>query len=887
MFQISVITSVKPDKLTKTLRWQNGQIVTESGGHMVLGVVKVIMIACLLGLAEVIHGLHKNQALCYGIPKGSSDGFEAEIKAEKMLTEYDAAIARSNHYFEYHGSEPAVLMLDIDQKPGEKPLSMDEVVSIIRSAVPELQTVKMLWIPSASSQIFHAETGERLTGICGQRLYIIVNRASDIPQLGQIIVKRLWLAGHGYIKIGSRGQMLLRTLVDATVWQPSRLDFAAGANCISPLEQRERQHELIYGTQAVLNSLKPLTPEEETQFSFLVKQAKEETKPAADKRFEDFLQSESEKLPEVEREAYVSRQRKSRGSLYLFGDQKLIVINSDGCEQEITIQEILLNPEKYDKLRVLDPIDPDYGDRESVGILNLRGGKPNLYCFTRECCYTLVKLNKFGLPDAELVALADMSDAEYERNRVAAAKDLGVRVKFLDQAVKYFQGEMAIIPRPKEIFLPEWDVQPSSEAVKPIELADRIYATLCHYVVADGAYLAVATMWIMLTWLIERATVMPRIIISAPEKGCGKTVCLTTIGMLCQKPIQSASITPASLFRLINLYQPTLLIDEADTLPKENDQLRGLLNAGHTRDSAIVIRTEEVNGEYTPVVHKCFGAIALAGIKLEKKLPGTVLSRGILIQLRKKKRDEKTHSIRRANKKDSRRIQQQLARFGADFADKFEKMEPQLDELDNRDADNWEPLIAIAMLCGSEWEARIRLAATALTADSNSESIDIRLLRDIKAVFESKKASELTTAELIDGLSKIDTAPWRSFSKGGCISARHLADRLEPFGVRPIQLGRSRIYDKNPRGYRLDDFNDTFERYLGERKQGSCQSMVTEGPSHEISIPEGLKPSQVSPTEISDSGEKPVSTKSKPADKESPLPDIDRKTECDLDQIEI
>ncbi len=842
MILISVISSVTPDKLTKTLCLRNDQIVSEPGGHMVLGMVKVIMIACLLGLAEVIHGLNKNQALCYGIPKGSSDGFEAAIKAEKMLTEYDDAIARSNHYFEYNHDGPGVIMLDYDPKDGEEPLSKDELVNKIRSAVPELQDVKMLWIPSASSNIYDRETGEQLAGNRGQRLYMIVKRGSDIPEIGKIIAKRLWLAGYGYIKIGSRGHMLLRTPLDATVWQPSRLDFAAGANCIPPLEQKERKHELVDGTQEVLNSLKPLTPEEESQFTVLVKKAKEEAKPAADKRFDDFLEIESQKLPKVEREAYIARQRRARESLYLFSDQTLIVIESDGCEKEVTIKEILSNPERYDKLRALDPIDPDYGDREAVGILNLTDGKPNLYCFNRQCCYTLVKLNKYGLPDDELIALAEMTEAEYERKRGAAAKDLGLRKAFLDQAVKDYKSEMFSNHGKDEEFMEEWVIKPCPGPVKPQELADKIYTTFSQYIIADCGYLAVATMWVMLTWLIEKLTVMPKLIFTAPDKGCGKTVSLTSIAFFSRKPIQSASITPSSLFRLINLYQPTLLIDEADTLPKENDQLRGLLNAGHTRDSAIVIRTEERNGQYTPVIHKCFSAVAMAGIKLEKKLPGTVLSRGILIQLRKKMRGEKTLNIRRACKEDFKRIKQQLARFAIDFGEKFEKIEPKIDDLDNRDFDNWEPLVAIAMLCGPEWEARIRNAASALTQNTAAESIEIRLLRDIKAVFENKKATELATSEIIDALAKLDTAPWRSFSRGACISARQIADRLEPFGIKPVQLGRKQKLEKNPRGYKLCDFGDAFQRYLPE-----CEPQHPEQPPADTS---GMVDQKAPPPEI-------------------------------------
>lgn len=812
---LSKINSSKPNRLTKTLHLQDGGIVSRPGGHMVLGMVQVIVISCLLGLAEVILGLNKNQALCYGLPKGAKEGYQNEIKVEKLLTEYDEAIARSNQYFEFNPDGPGVLMIDYDPKSGEEPRSPEVVIEHLRSGVPELRNVKMLWLPSASSDIYNNETGEKMAGIKGQRLYIIVDRASDIPSFGKIIFKRLWLAGHGYVKIGSCGQLLVRTLVDPTVWQPSRLDFASGADCESPLEQIRTEPKVIDGEKDTLLSLEPLTPEEENEFSRLVREAKEIAKPHAEKKFEEYLEKESAKLPADQREAFVARQRAKSKNSYLFGDDMLFVINAEGCEEHVSVQEVLDNPHKYDKCRILDPLDPDYGNRDDVGILNLLDGQPNAYLFNRQTCFKLVRLNEFGLPDAELARLADMTPMEYERVRKETAKEFGVRVSFLDQAVDHQRSANVCLPASTP-FLPEWAVKPYSQAVNPGKLADEIYATLCKFVVADPIFLMVVAMWCMLTWLINKASVLPRLVISAPDKGCGKTVCLTAVGLVAQRSLQSSSISPASFFRLVQEYQPTILIDEADTLPKDSDQLRGLLNAGHTRESANVIRTEEVNGQYTPVIFGCFCPVALAGIKLEKKLSGTVLSRGILIQLRKKLPGEKVQKIRRASKAAMIALREKLARFAIDFGEQFEKLEPELEELGNRDGDNWEPLLAIAELCGPEWQERIKQAAIAMTADSNAESIDVRLLRDIKAIFENKKTDQVTTSDMIDGLAKMETAPWRQFSRGMCINARQIADRLEPFGIKPAQLGVNPNDGKNRRGYRRSDFADAFERYLGE-----------------------------------------------------------------------
>src|SRR5260221_610896 len=81
------------------------------------------------------------------------------------------------------------------------------------------------------------------------------------------------------------------------------------------------------------------------------------------------------------------------------------------------------------------------------------------------------------------------------------------------------------------------------------------------------------------------------LIINSPEKGCGKTTVLDVVGRTCSRPLFTSNITPAALFRVVEAVQPTLLIDEADSFAAENEELRGVINSGHTRSGAFVIRT--------------------------------------------------------------------------------------------------------------------------------------------------------------------------------------------------------------------------------------------------------------------------------------------------------
>ena len=62
----------------------------------------------------------------------------------------------------------------------------------------------------------------------------------------------------------------------------------------------------------------------------------------------------------------------------------------------------------------------------------------------------------------------------------------------------------------------------------------------------------------------------------------------------------ASNISPSALFRYVEEIRPTLLIDEADSFVKDNEEMRGILNSGHTKAAAHVIRNVEVSGEHKP-----------------------------------------------------------------------------------------------------------------------------------------------------------------------------------------------------------------------------------------------------------------------------------------------
>jgi putative DNA primase/helicase len=310
-----------------------------------------------------------------------------------------------------------------------------------------------------------------------------------------------------------------------------------------------------------------------------------------------------------------------------------------------------------------------------------------------------------------------------------------------------------------------------------------------------------------MTWFIDVVQVAPLAIITSPEKRCGKSQLLFLLGRLSARAITTSSISPAALYRTIDAWCPTLLIDEADAFMRDNEELRGLLNSGHTRESAYVIRT--VGDDFTPTKFNTWGAKALAGIG---HLADTLMDRAIILELRRKLPHEEVDRIRHAEPGLFDSLRSKLGRFSEDYREQVREARPPLPQsLNDRAQDNWEPLLAIAMAAGNDWLQLGTVAALKLSgSESLAQTIGTELLADIHEIFGDNR-DRITTAELIRLLCKDEEKPWATFNRGNPITPRQVAKRLKEYGIisRSIRLGI-----ETAKGYTLDQFQESFSRYL-------------------------------------------------------------------------
>jgi putative DNA primase/helicase len=271
-----------------------------------------------------------------------------------------------------------------------------------------------------------------------------------------------------------------------------------------------------------------------------------------------------------------------------------------------------------------------------------------------------------------------------------------------------------------------------------------------------------------------------------------------------------------------------LLIDEADASLRGNEELRGIINSGHTRESAYVLRT--VGDEHQPTRFNTFCPKAIAGIGRQA---ATIEDRSIIIQLQRKTPDEKIVRLRHIEPEIFNDLRARLARFAQDYGEAIEhaKIKNLPDALNDREQDNWEPLFAIADLAGPEWLAIATDAALALSGADTTQSRSVELLIDIQRIFQAKRGKSLFTEALISELCSDPEKPWAAYGKTGKpITARQVARLLKDFGVKSQTI---REGENTGKGYLLTAFCDAFNRYIFSGGAGSGISSVTTSQTNE------------------------------------------------------
>lgn len=352
------------------------------------------------------------------------------------------------------------------------------------------------------------------------------------------------------------------------------------------------------------------------------------------------------------------------------------------------------------------------------------------------------------------------------------------------------------------------------------EVLTDLHAFLGRFVAYPSPDAQVAhTLWIAHTHLMPAWESTPRIAFLSPEPGSGKTRALEITELLVPHPVEAVNVTPAYLFRKVGDSdgKPTILFDEIDTVfgpkAKDNEEIRGLLNAGHRRGavagrcvvSGKTVRTEEI---------PAYCAVAMAGLG---GLPDTLLSRAVIVRMRRRAPNESVEPFRRrVHCADGWKLRDQLDAWTGDVLGTVAKAWPEMpDGIADRDADVWEPLLAVADAAGGKWRETARVAAVALVAASkeSTPSLGVRLLKDLRTVFGDR--DEMSTEAIITALHALDEAPWAELNGKG-VNSRYLGKSLRKYEVHSenVRIGAAVL-----KGYKRERLWDPWTRYLPEESK--------------------------------------------------------------------
>jgi Protein of unknown function (DUF3631) len=419
----------------------------------------------------------------------------------------------------------------------------------------------------------------------------------------------------------------------------------------------------------------------------------------------------------------------------------------------------------------------------------------------------------------ELERLAALDTGQYEVERKNAAAKLGFRAVVLDGLREEKRREMkldspSLSGAGQGRVLQFREFLPWADEIEGDRVTSALSATFKRFVRMSDAKADACALWVLLDWTIDKFPIAPRLCITSPTKQCGKSTLLELLGRVSHRPLNSGSVTPAALFRAIEQFHPTFLLDENEKFLEVGSDFHALLNQGHRRGQ-FVIRTQGDNHELVMFDTFCMVAFARNG-----RIPDDLEQRSIVIELQRRLPGEPLEVLKEECEHLDN-LSRMCQRWADDCKDAIaEAPAPNMGELINRTADNWRPLFTIADIIGSDWPDRIRDACAELTKN-DPDSNDTLLLGDIKAAFDDeRKTDRLFSETLCEALAAMEGRPWAEYGKSGRpITKNQLAARLRRFKADaeckvPIEPKTTWIGSQSRRGYERHQFVEAWDRYL-------------------------------------------------------------------------
>ena len=416
---------------------------------------------------------------------------------------------------------------------------------------------------------------------------------------------------------------------------------------------------------------------------------------------------------------------------------------------------------------------------------------------------------------AMLSKLRAEGPANWQRARSMLKAIDGVMIGDLDRMTAPAGGENGDGKQGRPI---EWnDPEPWPEPVAGAALLNEIASFIARYVSLPVELADTVTLWIVVTWIHSRLDISPFLNLTSATKRCGKSLLLEVLGEFVYRPLPvGGKVTSAALFRVIEAHAPTLLLDEADTYLRDDDELRGVVNGSQRQSSAYILRSVGDDHEPRQFVTWCPKAIAGIG-----GLPDTVLDRSIVLRLERRPPNVPLASWRDRDKSAVGTLRRKLDRWISDFEANIVAGLSAVEfpsGLHDRARDAWEALLAIGNAAGGDWvgpSGRAWRACECVMAGTAGEESGARetLLADLRTIFEAEGwPAAIGSKAILDKLTAMEGRPWGEWSRGKQLSAHQLSKLLKPFEVRPRKV-RVSGESGTVQGYTLTALRPVWDRY--------------------------------------------------------------------------
>lgn len=363
------------------------------------------------------------------------------------------------------------------------------------------------------------------------------------------------------------------------------------------------------------------------------------------------------------------------------------------------------------------------------------------------------------------------------------------------------------------------DPEPWEDHVDGTELLADIAGLVSRYVIAPDGAAELVALWVAHTYAMDAWEHTGYLALVSATPRCGKTTLLLIVERLAYRALRADDVSPAALYRVVEHASPTLLVDELDRVPRESD-LWALVNSGHTRGGAVLRCAGE---SQEPRAFATWSAKVLAYVRGSRSdVPDTVEDRSVRVTMRRRARGEHCERLRsRALAAIAEPLRRRLMRWATDHGEALAAARPHVPEaLDDRAADAWEPLLAVAELVGGPWPERARELAVSYSAERTADERDnpgVELLGDLRDLLQSGdlQADEygLAAADMVRQLRALDGRPWRTWGRDSQGLTEHGLGRL----LRPW----TRSGQHGPRGRRVRRYDpaailDAAERHAPE-----------------------------------------------------------------------